>query len=87
METGTLSGGRPDSTDADTAGPAAIPAGVQVDAYRMLLAQHTPGINGRCRCGNLLGEETGLCFYGRQAQAGLLRIAAAERERLDNGGS
>jgi hypothetical protein len=25
-------------------------------------------------CGRTLGEETGLCFYGRQAQRALMRL-------------
>ncbi|MDG4829403.1 hypothetical protein O7627_08805 [Solwaraspora sp. WMMD1047] len=63
--TGTLSGGHD---------PAAVPAEVQVDAFRMLLARHVPAADGRCTCGRPLGEETGRCHYARQAQKALTRL-------------
>lgn len=74
--TGTLSGGCPDPATEDD--PPEVPSDVQVDAFEMLLARHTPGADGRCVCGRQLGEDTGLCYYGRQAQAALLRLTAVD---------
>ena len=72
--TGTLSGVSP--------GPApttnAVPRSVQADTFRMLLARHEPGSETQCRCGQPLGEETGLCWYGRSALAGLTQLLAEE---------
>ncbi|MDG4830165.1 hypothetical protein O7627_12745 [Solwaraspora sp. WMMD1047] len=60
--TGTLSGGFGDPV------PDRTPAHVQADTLRMMLARHQPRDDITCLCGQQLGEETGLCWYGRQAQ-------------------
>jgi hypothetical protein len=54
--------------------PDTIPIDVQADSLRMMLARHQPGDDGTCACGQRLGEETGLCWYGRQAQRRLYEV-------------
>ncbi|MDG4828300.1 hypothetical protein O7627_03140 [Solwaraspora sp. WMMD1047] len=54
--------------------PDTIPLGVQADTLRMMLARHQPGDDHTCRCGQRLGEEIGLCWYGRQAQQRLYEV-------------
>jgi hypothetical protein len=78
--TGTLSGAAGGAVVPD-----AIPSHVELDTLRMLLARHEPSDEYVCRCGQPLGEETGLCYYGRQAQkrlyeAMLDRSAASDDE-------
>ncbi|MDG4831810.1 hypothetical protein O7627_21250 [Solwaraspora sp. WMMD1047] len=68
--TGTLSGACLDSTSD------AVPASVQADTFRMILARHEPASATHCVCGAALGEETGLCWYGRSAQRGLMALLA-----------
>jgi hypothetical protein len=48
--------------------PNTIPLAVQADTLRVMLARHEPADDKRCGCGLPLGELTGLCWYGRQAQ-------------------
>jgi hypothetical protein len=46
----------------------------------MVLARHEPASDTHCVCGAALGEETGLCWYGRSAQRGLMELQARQHE-------
>ncbi|MDG4830268.1 hypothetical protein O7627_13260 [Solwaraspora sp. WMMD1047] len=59
--------------------PDTIPRHVQADSLRMMLARHAPDGDRMCRCGLPLGELTGLCWYGRQAQKRLSELAPDHR--------
>ncbi|MDG4827864.1 hypothetical protein O7627_00940 [Solwaraspora sp. WMMD1047] len=63
--------------------PDAIPADVEADTLRTLLARHEAKDEKNCRCGLPLGEETGLCFYGRQAQKRLYNLTLDRRAADD----
>ncbi|MDG4834684.1 hypothetical protein O7627_36050 [Solwaraspora sp. WMMD1047] len=54
--------------------PDGVPPAVQADTLRMMLARHEPADDKRCGCGLPLGELTGLCWYGRQAQKRLSEL-------------
>ena len=79
--TGTISGGDLTGGCLDPEPPNPPPQGVQADALRMILARHEPKDEKTCACGNPLGEDTGLCWYGRQAQKGLMELQVEQRER------
>ena len=49
----------------------------------MLLARHEPVSETHCQCGQPLGEETGLCWYGRSALAGLTHLLEQECDRQE----
>ena len=76
--TGTLSGPAAKKTPRP-------PARVQLDAVQMTLAMHEPASDTHCMCGGALGEDTGLCWYGRQAQKGLMELQAEQREQEQRG--
>ncbi|MDG4833437.1 hypothetical protein O7627_29630 [Solwaraspora sp. WMMD1047] len=59
--------------------PNAIPPGAQADTLRQLLQLHEPRDENTCQCGLLLGEETGLCWYGRRAQRALFELTLDHR--------
>nr|MDT0662476.1 hypothetical protein [Micromonospora sp. DSM 115978] len=68
--TGTLSG--PGATREVV--PDTIPGHAEEDTLRMLLARHEPADEYVCKCGQPLGEDTGLCYYARQAQKRLYDV-------------
>jgi hypothetical protein len=59
--------------------PDTIPPHVQAGSLRMMLARHAPDGDQVCRCGLPLGELTGLCWYGRQAQKRLFELYTDHR--------
>jgi hypothetical protein len=50
-----------------------VPAHVEVDALKTVLARHVTGADGMCCCGEPAGEFTGRCATGRRAA---VRLAA-----------
>jgi hypothetical protein len=59
--------------------PAAIPKTVQADTLRAILKLHEAADENTCHCGLPLGEETGLCWYGRRAQRALFELTRDHR--------
>lgn len=83
--TGTLSGvclnsnarsGPPEGAASDR-----VRLDVQMAVAQMLFALHEPATDTRCACGLPLGEDTGLCYYGRVAQKQIMETQAEIRER------
>nr|MDT0662540.1 hypothetical protein [Micromonospora sp. DSM 115978] len=63
--------------------PDTIPTDVQAETLRTMLLRHQPIDDATCCCGQPLGEDTGLCWYGRQAQKRLYEVILDQKAAED----